>query len=125
VVGDKFADQEEHESDDAENAQNKNEVRREPVFFLAFIQHDLQRANAQRKIADAPVVHAAFSALDVWRIVNEQHGHDYGGDQDRSELNMARRLVTPSSIDPLPSAISHRPFAISHQPSAISHDDDQ
>ena len=53
--------------------QNKDEVRGEPVFFLAFIQHDLQRADAQREIADAPVVNAAFSALDVWRIVNKSN----------------------------------------------------
>ena len=82
--GHEFSRDEEHESDDAENRQNENEVRAEPVFFLAFIEQDLQRANAEREIADAPVVHAAFSALDVWRIVNEQHGHDDGRDPDRN-----------------------------------------
>src|SRR5436305_11931729 len=84
MAGDEFTHDEEHESDDAENGQRKDKVRAEPVFFLAFVEHDLQRADAQREVADAPVINAAFSALDVWRIVNEQQGHNHSRDPDRN-----------------------------------------
>src|SRR4051812_14149957 len=83
MTGHELTYDKEQESDHADDAQRKNEMRREPVIFLAFIEHDLERANAQREIADAPVVNAAFSALNVWRIVNEHGGHDHGNYSDR------------------------------------------
>src|SRR5882724_1173089 len=84
MLRDQFANQKEHEPDRTENAQNKDEVRSEPVVFLAFIEHDLERADAQREVTDAPVINAAFTTLDVRRIVNEQHRHDDGRDPDRN-----------------------------------------
>ena len=37
--------------------------RREPVFLLPLVEHDLQRADADREHADAPVVDLAASRV--------------------------------------------------------------
>src|SRR6185437_16303039 len=73
--GRKLPDQKEHKADNAQNEQQQDKVRSEPVFLLALVQHYLKAADAERKKTNAPVVNAAFAALDVRRILDEQGDH--------------------------------------------------
>ncbi len=51
-----------------EHRQGHDEVRREPVLLLSFVQHDLQRTDPHRQQTDAVVIHCFGFARDVWRI---------------------------------------------------------
>src|SRR6185437_11848016 len=74
----KLPHQEKYKSDNAQDEQQEDEVRTKPVLLLAFVQHHLQAADAQRKITNAPVINPTLAAFDVWRILNEQHHHGHG-----------------------------------------------
>ncbi len=51
-----FANDEGGESDGGDNGDGGDPVGGEPVFFLAFVEDDLQKADADGEHADAPVV---------------------------------------------------------------------
>src|SRR6266700_2057875 len=84
MVRGQFSQDEKQQTANSQDTQNQNKVGSEPIFFLAFIEQDLKRADAQGEQADAPVVDAAFAALDVRRIKNEESRHHYGGDTNRN-----------------------------------------
>src|SRR6266481_2313765 len=77
-----FAEHEGQKAGHREHRQNGNEMRSKPVGLLAFIQKDLERANAQRQQADAPVIHARRSLAKIRRIKDKEHGHDHRADAD-------------------------------------------
>ena len=69
-----------------QNAEDDDEVRAEPVIFLAFIEHDLQTADADRQQADTPEIDAAFLA-----------GRRYGG----SKMKICVRISATTPIGTL------------------------
>ena len=48
--------------------QREDEGRRQPVFFLSLVEHDLQGGDADREQAQAPIVDAAGAAHEIRRI---------------------------------------------------------
>ena len=54
----------------------------EPIFFLAFVEDDLQAGRSDGEHADAPVIDFCRCALDVGRIEDEHARHDDGGEAD-------------------------------------------
>ena len=65
-----------------QHGQGDDETRAEPVFFLAFVQHDLQRPHAHRQHAKTPKVGAQLTTAKVGRIGNKEADHDQAGDAD-------------------------------------------
>src|SRR5882724_2919836 len=86
-----------HNSKDAERG---DEVRAEPILLLAFIEHDLQGANADHQQTDAPIIDALRFFADVWRIEDEELGHgerdDADGDVDVEDPSPAVVVSDPS-----------------------------
>ena len=66
-----LSNDEQHQPRSRQNCQHGDEVRREPIFFLSFVQHHLQRADAHREHAHAPIINFRSPALDVRRIKNK------------------------------------------------------
>ena len=71
MVGHQLANDERDQAEYAEPGEDSNVVGREPVFALAGIEQDLQRADAEREKSDAPEIDSALAALDVVRIEDE------------------------------------------------------
>src|SRR5581483_4781011 len=83
VAGHEFADGEREEADDGEDHESDDEARAEPIVFLTFVEHDLQRTHADDEEADAPVVDDIGGAPDVRRIEDEPLRHQRGEQTDR------------------------------------------
>ena len=75
-------DDESRQETGRQHGQRDDEAASEPVLFLAFVQHDLQRAHAHRQHAETPKVGAQLAAAQVGRIGNKQADHDQAGDAD-------------------------------------------
>ena len=78
MVGAELAKNKQRKACARQNRQRDNEMRRKPVVFLALVQHDLQRANADRQQPNAPIVDLGTAALDVRRIEDQKIGKDEG-----------------------------------------------
>ncbi len=59
-------------------------MRGEPVFLLAFVEHDLQSADPNYQQPHAPIIHAAGTPLDICRIEDERVRHQECDDPDRN-----------------------------------------
>ena len=88
------------------------QLRREPVLLLALVEHELQRADADRQHADAPVVDRRDSLPQVRRIEDEQLRHDERRDADRNV----------DVEDPAPAVVVGQPAA-EHRPENRRDDD--
>src|SRR5262249_26353390 len=101
VVDGELAQDEGDQSSDGADGQDDDEARGEPVFFLSFVEHDLQAADAEGEQADAPVVDGAGAALDVRRIEDK--------DRSKKDRQDANRHVDVE--DPAPAVAVSKPAA--------------
>src|SRR5207247_9812571 len=72
------------QTEKGEGSQNNDEVRSEPVFFLSFVEHDLQRADAYGQQSHAPIIDPSCFALDVGRVEDKGLRHQQGDDANRN-----------------------------------------
>jgi hypothetical protein len=64
-------------------AKGDDKTGRQPVGLLALVQHNLQAGDAGSQQTDAPVIDACRLAPQMWRVDNEQPGHDHRCQADR------------------------------------------
>src|SRR5580658_10540230 len=82
----KLAPEEEGESHHRNNGAGNNEAGAEPVVFLAFIEHGLQRADSDHEQAEAPIIYRfapAANLSEIRRVFDQAIGHDERQDTDR------------------------------------------
>src|SRR5258708_19592615 len=77
VPGHKFANNKDAETTHREHSEDRDEMGSEPIGFLAFIEHDLERADSDRQQSDAPVVHALPGTPQIRRIVDKDPGNHH------------------------------------------------
>src|SRR5581483_2646654 len=58
-------------------------MRAEPIFFLPFVEHDLQGTHPDNQQADSPVVDPCPLAAKIRWIEYESLGEEYGNSADR------------------------------------------
>src|SRR5208337_2382995 len=83
VFGGQLANDERHQSEDAEEGEDADSRAAEPVLALSGVEHDLQHAEAEGEESDAPEVHpASFVLANVTRVVDEGADHQHGNNTD-------------------------------------------
>ena len=87
-----LAHQEDGEADDGDDEAGDDEAGAEPVVFLAFVEHDLERADGDDEQAESPVVDAFAALADVGEVgrifddaVGEVEGEDADGDVEEED----------------------------------------
>src|SRR5271154_3645286 len=99
-----FPENDEQERDCGDHGKYDDEMRFEPIVALSLIKNDLQSAQAQRHETEADVIDcglAQLAALEVWRILNQPRGQQYGNDPDR---NVNEENPTPGEVVGNPSS---------------------
>src|SRR5262249_19012970 len=64
--------------------QRDDKARAEPIFFLAFVEHNLETADSKHKQADAPVINAHGFSAQIRRVENIQLSKQESDDSDRN-----------------------------------------
>ena len=72
-----------HQADDHDHHRPADPGRTEPVVFLTFVEHDLQRTQPDGQQAEADAIKlAGFGILDVGRIFDKAADENDGQDSD-------------------------------------------
>ena len=95
MIGFQLANDQPAESNQGHHGKCEDEVRAEPVFFLALVQHDLQRAHAHDQQADAPEVNTQRFPAQIRRIEDEQLRED---DRNNSDRNVDVKDPAPTVV---------------------------
>src|SRR6185312_6930033 len=102
MVIEQFVDYEPSQTDDCDHEEDGDEVRRQPVFLLPFVEHDLQCGDSQRKQSDSPIVDSFSFPRNVVRIKNEERRHDQAKDAGGKASSMMawERGCSPPPLAP-------------------------
>src|SRR6185437_3397163 len=84
VIGREFANYERGETHNSYDAECQDEMRSEPVLFLAFVEHYLKAGNSNSEISHAQEIDFGHLPLDVRRIENENSREKNRKNPDRN-----------------------------------------
>ena len=98
-----FANHQSPKTNDCKHCQDEDEVGREPVLLLTFIEHDLQGSHADDEQPNSPIVDTGAFPAEIWRIEDEglrkKNSEHADGDIDIEDPTPAVIIGKPAAQD--------------------------